>query len=118
LAGGGRKDSGGVIMLIAAITAPIAAILIQLAISRSREYKADEEGAMIIGRPLSLANALQKLEVANAKKPIQNGNPASASLWIVNPFKPSSLVNIFSTHPPIAERVKRLRLMANKMGQL
>jgi len=118
LAGGGKRDSGGsLIVLLAAITAPIAAILIQLAISRSREYKADEEGAMIIGRPLSLAKALEKLEVANAKKPIQNGNPASASLWIVNPFKASSLVRIFSTHPPMAERVKRLRLMAGKMGQ-
>jgi heat shock protein HtpX len=116
--GGSRRDSGAsVIALIAAITAPIAALLIQLAISRSREYKADEEGAMIIARPLSLARALEKLEAANQKKPIKNGNPASASLWIVNPFGASGLVRIFSTHPPIAERVKRLRLMASKMGQ-
>ena len=118
LAGGGRRDSGaGVIMLIAAITAPLAALLIQLAISRSREYKADEEGAMIIARPLSLAKALEKLESANRKRPIQYGNPASASLWIVNPFSGGGLVRIFSTHPPIAERVKRLQLMAGKMGQ-
>ncbi|MDD1768206.1 MAG: zinc metalloprotease HtpX [Methanomassiliicoccales archaeon] len=115
---GGRRDSGaGAIMLIAAITAPLAALLIQLAISRSREYKADEEGAMIIARPLSLARALEKLEAANTKKPLRYGNPASASLWIVNPFSGSGLVRIFSTHPPIAERVKRLRLMAGKMGQ-
>jgi heat shock protein HtpX len=116
--GGGKRDSGAsAIVLIAAITAPLAALLIQLAISRSREYKADEEGAMIIGRPLSLARALEKLEVANKKKPIRYGNPASASLWIVNPFSASGLVRIFSTHPPVAERVKRLRLMAGKMGQ-
>ena len=108
--GGGRRD-------IVAITAPLAALLIQLAISRSREYKADEEGALIIGRPLSLARALEKLEIANRKKPIQRGNPASSSLWIVNPFGATGFSRIFSTHPPMAERVKRLKLMAGKMGQ-
>ena len=118
MVGGGRRDSGGmaIVALVVAITAPIAALLIQLAISRGREYLADEQGAMIISRPLSLANALEKLESANKKKPIEYGNPASASLWIVNPFSASGLVRIFSTHPPMAERVRRLRQMAGKMG--
>lgn len=116
--GGGRRDNGaGWLIIIVAITAPLAALLIQLAISRSREYKADEEGALIIGRPLSLARALEKLEAANRRKPIQQGNPASSSLWIVNPFGATGFTRIFSTHPPMAERVKRLKLMAGKMGQ-
>jgi heat shock protein HtpX len=116
--GSGRRDSSAAfIALIVAITAPIAALLIQLAISRSREYLADEEGAMIIGRPMSLAKALEKLEAANKRKPIEFGNPASSSIWIVNPFGSSGLVHLFSTHPPIAERVKRLKQMASKMGQ-
>jgi heat shock protein HtpX len=119
LFGGGRKDSGTMIIaILVAITAPIAAMLIQLAISRSREYKADEVGASIIGRPMNLARALERLEAANKQKPIDYGNPASSSLWIVNPFRGGALVNLFSTHPPMQERIKRLRRMASRMGQL
>lgn len=113
---GRRGRQGGeispIILLVVAITVPIAALLIQLAISRGREYKADETGARIIGRPLSLANALEKLERANKRRPIDRGNPASSSLFIVNPFSGSALVRLLSTHPPIEERIKRLRRMA------
>jgi len=116
--GGGRRDNGAaIIMLVVAITAPIAALLVQLAISRSREYKADQEGAMIIGKPLYLARALEKLEVENRRKPMKIGNPASSSLWIVNPISGGGFVRIFMTHPPIKDRVERLRKMADQMGQ-
>ncbi len=115
---GGRKDEGSmIIMIVVAITVPIAALLVQLAISRSREYKADAEGAMIIGKPLYLARALGKLEKENKRNPMKSGNPASSSLWIVNPFSGGSLVSILSTHPPIQERISRLEKMANQMGQ-
>jgi heat shock protein HtpX len=115
---GNRRDNGaGVLMIVVAITAPIAALLVQLAISRSREYKADAEGARLIGKPLYLARALEKLEKENRRKPLKFGNPASAGLWIVNPFSAGGLVRIFSTHPPTSERVARLRKMANDMGQ-
>ncbi|MFP4169475.1 MAG: zinc metalloprotease HtpX [Methanomassiliicoccales archaeon] len=118
LFGGGRKDSGALIIaVIIAVTAPIAAILIQLAISRSREYKADEVGAMIIGRPMNLVKALRKLEKGNKRKPIEYGNPASSSLWIVNPFKAGGFSKLFATHPPMEERIKRLKRMAGTMGE-
>lgn len=118
LFGGGRKNEGGLIIaLVVMITAPIAAMIVQLAISRSREYKADFEGAKLIGKPLYLARALEKLETANRRDPLKFGNPASSSLWIVNPFSAKGLATIFTTHPPMAERIKRLRQMANKMGQ-
>ncbi len=118
LFGGGRRDGGTMIIaVLIAITAPIAALIIQMAISRSREYKADEVGAMIHGKPMDLAKALNKLEMANKKKPIDYGNPASSSLWVVNPFKGGTLVKLFSTHPPMAERIKRLKKMARGMGQ-
>ena len=116
--GGGRRDNGAaILMLVVAITAPIAALLVQLAISRSREYKADQEGAMIIGKPLFLARALEKLEVANRRNPMKIGNPASSSLWIVNPISGGGFVRIFMTHPPIKDRIDRLRKMADQMGQ-
>ncbi len=118
LFGGGRRNEGGLIIaVVVMITAPLAAMIVQLAISRSREYKADYEGAKLIGKPLYLASALEKLETANKRNPLKFGNPASSSLWIVNPFSAKGLAVIFTTHPPMAERVKRLRQMANKMGQ-
>ncbi|MCI4340139.1 MAG: M48 family metalloprotease [Thermoplasmata archaeon] len=113
--GGGGNDRGGnvLVVLIAAATAPIAAMLIQLAISRSRETRADEIGARTIGDPLSLASALEKLEVWNGRRPMQFGSPASSSLYIVNPFRGGTFTSLFSTHPPIEERVRRLRAMAS-----
>ncbi|HEV8595599.1 MAG TPA: zinc metalloprotease HtpX [Thermoplasmata archaeon] len=118
---GGRQDdrngnANAVIAIVVLVTAPIAAMLVQLAISRSREYKADEVGARNLGAPDALADALEKLEAANARRPIEFGNPASSSLFIVNPFRGSSFVRLFSTHPPMEERVRRLRAMAEQMG--
>jgi len=111
--GGNDRDSGTVIIAgLAAITAPIAALLLQMAVSRSREYLADEEGAKMIGRPMALANALRKLDGYNKQMPMRMGNPTSSSLWIVNPFRGGSLVTLFSTHPPMEERLRRLEEMA------
>jgi heat shock protein HtpX len=107
------RDSGSnpILLLIVGITLPIAALLIRLAISRSQEYKADATGAKILNNAYPLADALEKLEYANKKKPLNFGNPSSSSLFIVNPFGGSSIVSLFSTHPPIEKRVKRLREM-------
>jgi heat shock protein HtpX len=106
-----RSGTNPILLLLALITAPIAAMLIQLAISRSREYRADEVGAITIGDPEALASALQKLETANARHPMNVGSPAQSSLYIVNPFRGASFAAIFSTHPPTPERVRRLRSM-------
>jgi heat shock protein HtpX len=107
------EDSGGggmLSLLFMAILAPIAATLIQLAISRSREYSADSTGAAIAGAPSGLARALEKLHYASQRLPM-HANPATAHLFIVNPLTGGSLVNLFSTHPPIEERIRRLRRM-------
>jgi heat shock protein HtpX len=106
-----EEDSGGggmLSLLFMAILAPIAATLIQLAISRSREYFADSTGAAISGSPSGLARALEKLHYASQRLPM-DANPATAHLFIVNPLTGGSLVNLFSTHPPIEERIRRLR---------
>lgn len=113
--GGGSRDRddgrGGMIGLIAmAILAPIAATLIQMAISRSREYLADEGGSRISGSPYDLASALEKLSRASEAIPLA-ANPSTAHMFIVNPLTGRSLMNLFSTHPPIEERVARLRTM-------
>jgi len=108
---GNRNGPNQILILLAIITAPIAAMLIQLAISRSREYRADEVGAFTLGDPEALASALQKLETANARHPINVGSPAQSSLYIVNPFRGASFAAIFSTHPPTPERIRRLRSM-------
>ena len=103
----------GLILMI--ILAPLAAMLIQLAISRSREYLADATGAKICRCPLSLARALEKLEAWNRKLPMQV-NPAQAQMFIVNPLKGRGLAHLFSTHPPIEDRIRRLVEMARKEG--
>lgn len=112
--GGGRNEEenrgGGFAMLFLAVLAPIAALLIQMAISRSREYAADKGGAQIAGNPLALANALEKLQQAAVVRPMDAGQ-TTAHLFIVNPLSGRSFASIFSTHPPIEERVKRLRAM-------
>ena len=104
------------LIVVVAITAPIAALLVQFAISRSREYKADRIGAMTIYKPWALANALDKLEKGNKRRPIRKGNPATASLFIVNPFSGSAFFRLFSTHPPMKERIRRLEAMSADMG--
>ena len=110
---GGGADA--ILAIVVAITAPLAAMLVQLAISRSREYKADDVGARALGAPDALADALLKLETANKRRPMERGNPASASLFIVNPFRGGALVTLFSTHPPMEERVRRLRALSQEM---
>ena len=118
--GGGRDrddDGGGVFgMLVMAIVAPIAAMLIQMAISRSREYQADRGGAEVTANPLYLANALRKLQMANQQIPMQ-ANAATAHMFIVNPLSGDGFRSLFSTHPPLEERVRRLEEMAHgKIG--
>ena len=112
--GGGRsddRDGGNPIGAIATIIlAPLAAMLIQMAISRSREFLADEGGARMAGNPLSLANALRKLDSASKRIPM-NASPATAHMFIVNPLFGGGLAKLFSTHPPMEERVKRLEAM-------
>jgi heat shock protein HtpX len=113
--GMGRDDDegGGIIGILAmSIIAPIAAMLIQMAISRSREYLADETGAHLSHNPESLARALEKLSMGVQRAPM-DANPSTAHMFIVNPLTGRSLMNLFSTHPPIEERVARLRAMRN-----
>jgi heat shock protein HtpX len=114
--GGGRSDDeggrGGNILVVLAVSifASIAAMLIQMAISRSREYLADEGGAHL-AHPLSLAKALGKLEVASQRIPMQ-ANPSTAHMFIVNPLRGGGVLSLFSTHPPMEERIARLEEMA------
>lgn len=114
--GGGRNDNplGFVGVLLTAILAPVAAMLVQMAISRTREYAADAEGARICGHPLWLASALQKLEAGARRVPnmAAERNPATAHLFIVNPLSGRGMDNLFASHPSIDDRVARLRQMA------
>jgi len=114
---GGRSsdDRGGghpIVALLMIIIAPLAAMLVQMAISRSREFGADATGAMISGDPLSLANALRKLERGAQRIPME-ANPATAHMFIVNPLTGGGLMTLFSTHPPMEERIRRLESMAS-----
>jgi heat shock protein HtpX len=116
---GGRGDddegegSGGIIGLIAmAIIAPLIATLLQLAISRQREYAADAGAAKLTGNPMGLANALNKLEKGNEAIPLQDAGPATAHMFIVNPLTASSFASWFSTHPSTEQRIERLMAMA------
>ena len=117
--GGGRRDDeegsggGGIGALLMFILAPIAAMLIQLAISRAREFQADASGARLVGRPWGLAKALEKLEMASRMAPM-DATPATAHLFIVNPLRGEGLLALFSTHPPVQERIARLRAMATQ----
>jgi heat shock protein HtpX len=110
--GGSRddEDTNPFAALLMIIVAPIAATLIQLAISRSREYAADDTGARLHGNPESLARALEKLEMATSVRPLPV-NPAVAHMFIVNPLKGMNFAGLFSTHPPLEERIRRLRAM-------
>ena len=107
-----RENRGGLELLAVAILAPLAAALIQMAISRSREYEADRSGAALTGKPLALASALQKIavETNRARVPLST-NPATAHLFIMNPLRGEGLFSLFSTHPPTSERIKRLEAM-------
>lgn len=116
--GGGRSDEDGehsspIATIVMMIVGPIAALLVQMAISRSREYGADAGGARIAGNPRYLANALKKLQMASQKIPLQ-ANPATSHMFIVNPLRGGGLLKLFSTHPPVEERVARLEAMRNE----
>jgi len=115
----GRNDEegnsgGGFGAILMMILAPIAASLIQMAISRSREYAADKGGAEICGNPMSLANALRKMDNLNRQQPMHNAeaHPATAHMFIINPLSGLSMANLFSTHPETAERIRRLEAMS------
>jgi heat shock protein HtpX len=115
--GSGDDDDGGgniFAVIIFSVIAAFAAMLIQLAISRSREYLADDGGAQLSGNPLFLADALKKLQAGVARSPMQGANPSTAPLFIVNPFSARGVTALFSTHPPIEERIQRLEDMANR----
>jgi heat shock protein HtpX len=116
--GGGRDDEDqnplaliGVLLFV--ILGPIAALLIQLAISRSREYEADHTGAEVSHDPLALASALRKLQRASQVVPSQTAQPAFAHLYLVNPISGQTFANLFSTHPPLEERIRRLESMGH-----
>jgi len=107
-----KRGSGNIISLLAvSIVAPLAALLVQLAISRSREYAADKAGAYFAKDPNGLANALMRLREGAKARPMQEAMPQTAHLFIVNPFRASFVTKLFSTHPPLEERVRRLREM-------
>jgi len=118
---GGRssdEDEGGghpIAAIVMMIVGPIAAMLVQMAISRAREYGADETGARICGRPLALANALRKLQMGAQQIPM-DANPATSHMFIVNPLTGGGIARLFSTHPPIEERIARLEAMAMARG--
>ncbi len=112
--GGGRNDDeegGGAGGFLAILIAPLAASLIQMAISRSREFVADEKAAQLTGKPWGLSNALRKIETASQRMPMMSGSPATAHLFISNPFTGEGMMRLFSTHPPTADRIAKLDAM-------
>ncbi len=117
--GGGQRDErgngGGLGLLVSIIVAPIAAMLIQMAISRGREYQADETGARVSHDPDALASALRKISAYAERVPL-DASPQTAHLFIINPLRGMALQNLFSTHPPLEQRVARLQQLAAEMG--
>ena len=117
---GGSKEKKGnaLVTIVVALVAPIAATMIQLAISRNREYEADKYGGTLTRKPLYLASALQKLQQSAERKPVENARPETAHLFIVNPFSSAfSLRNAFSTHPPMQNRVARLKQLDKALNR-
>ena len=118
--GGNRDRERGngafqlVAFLVISIVAPLAAMLIQMAISRSREYQADESGARLCRKPLALASALRKIHAMSVRQPMA-ANPATAHLFIINPLSGQGLFNLFSTHPPVERRIEILENLARRM---
>jgi heat shock protein HtpX len=116
---GDRDRSSGaiqlVLLLVVAIVAPIAAMMVQMAISRAREYQADESGARMSRKPLALASALRKIHAAALRLPMEGANPATAHLFIVNPLTAEGLLHLFSTHPPLERRIEILERLAHRL---
>lgn len=110
--GSNDDDNSGISSLLLIILAPIAATLLQLAVSRSREFAADKSGAEISRKPLALASALEKISNISSERQLTNAQPATAHMFIINPLKGGGLMKLFSTHPPIEERIARLREVA------
>ena len=120
--GGNRDDrerGGGGLQLVAflviSIVAPLIAMLVQMAVSRSREYQADESGAKLCRKPLALASALEKISAMAGRRPLEGANPATAHLFIVNPFSARGMTQLFSTHPPVEKRVEILHQLARQL---
>lgn len=115
---GRNRQQGNIIgLLLMMILAPLAAMLVQLAVSRTREYSADEGGAKVSGKPMALASALGKMDTWAKQRPVRsNANPALSSLYIINPFRGSLLTQLFSTHPSTEKRIARLERIAESMG--
>lgn len=118
--GGGRRDDrdegGGALgLLVTMIVAPLAAMLIQMAISRSREFQADDTGARLVRDPEALASALRKIAGGSAAVPL-DASPQTAHMFIINPLRASTLQNLFSTHPPLEQRLERLQQVAAELG--
>ncbi len=112
---GGDRDNNIIVILVMSIVAPLAATIIQMAISRSREYKADRSATELTGRPRALASALKKLERAAKNRPPQRGSEQTAHLFIVNPFSLEGLSKLFSTHPSVEARVKELNKLTGQV---
>ncbi|MFH1856237.1 MAG: zinc metalloprotease HtpX [Candidatus Omnitrophota bacterium] len=112
--GGRRRDSNVIGLLIVSIVAPISAMLIQLAISRAGEFRADRKGALLSKKPLSLASALEKLHFLSQRKPLSS-NPTTAHLFIVNPLSGKGIAALFSTHPSVGTRIEKLKQIAKEI---
>lgn len=110
-----REGGNPLAALLVMIVGPIAALMLQMAVSRSREYMADDYSAHITGRPDQLASALARIEGFNQQVPMRNAEPATAHMMIINPLRGGGLLSLFSTHPPIAKRIARLNAMAVQM---
>jgi heat shock protein HtpX len=115
--GSRNRRSNPIGLLLIVVAAPLGAMLLRMAISRTREFAADRGGAEISAKPLALAGALEKLHLGAQRIPITRGNPAHSHLFIVNPFA-GGLQKLFSTHPPMEERIRRLRLMAKNLPSI
>jgi len=115
-----RNNNAGIFALVAVILGPLAAAMVQMAISRSREYEADRGGALLSRKPLALASALEKIERAARGGAKMKANPSTSTLWIVNPFRGDSITELFSTHPSTRKRIERLRAMdtAERFGSI
>jgi heat shock protein HtpX len=111
-AGSDERNGASMIgLILVVIFAPLAALMIRMAISRSREYRADRYGAVLTKNPDGLASALRKIDAMAKQQPMQGGSSATSHLWIVNPFRGNAFTNLFSTHPPIEQRIRRLKSM-------